>query len=374
MAYEVINPRLILKRFTDMKLLRKFWEQYFPDKELNWKYSRDELVNILAIPPTDADEDQRLAYINTLYSFDIIFNKAISLKGLKLQLTHLKIKLDASIENSQKTIADIVLWVYLKYPEKWQQLVLSYEIKSIAKWSRYNLEAIRDEIPMATSIQTFIGNLKHVLKMDKLAEDSATYEIFKYDPTTTAYVIVLNNAYFDESTTSLEVFLKNKLFFLHDEDTNQLILYSSRMEKDIGFFAKIFARDILNSRPIITPTPEYNLNIFKAMNLELEGAEFGIELAFVSELRIDFIGVQGASIKFTNKYRSVYETIRSKFSESLFELVEIRKAGLHIQMKDKNGNLREFDIYINDKGSNIYELPPEVYAPINALLKKYRII
>ncbi len=374
MAYEVINPRLILKRFTDMKLLRKFWEQYFPDKELNWKYSRDELVNILAIPPTDADEDQRLAYINTLYSFDIIFNKAISLKGLKLQLTHLKIKLDASIENSQKTIADIVLWVYLKYPEKWQQLVLSYEIKSIAKWSRYNLEAIRDEIPMATSIQTFIGNLKHVLKMDKLAEDSATYEIFKYDPTTTAYVIVLNNAYFDESTTSLEVFLKNKLFFLHDEDTNQLMLYSSRMEKDIGYFAKIFARDILNSRPIVTPTPEYNLNIFKTMNLQLDGAEFGIDFAFVSELRIDFIGVQGASIKFTNKYRSIYETIRSKFSESLFELVEIRKAGLHIQMKDKNGNLREFDIYINDKGSNIYELPPEVYAPINALLKKYRII
>lgn len=374
MAYEVINPRLILKRFTDIKLLRRFWEQYFPDKELNWKYSRDELVNILAIPPTDADEDQRLAYINTLYSFDIIFNKAISLKGLKLQLTHLKIKLDASIENSQKTIADIVLWVYLKYPEKWQQLVLSYEIKSIAKWSRYNLEAIRDEIPMATSIQTFIGNLKHVLKMDKLAEDSATYEIFKYDPTTTAYVIVLNNAYFDESTTSLEVFLKNKLFFLHDEDTNQLMLYSSRMEKDIGYFAKIFARDILNSRPIITPTPEYNLNIFKTMNLQLDGAEFGIDFAFVSELRIDFIGVQGASIKFTNKYRSIYETIRSKFSESLFELVEIRKAGLHIQMKDKNGNLREFDIYINDKGSNIYELPPEVYAPINALLKKYRII
>lgn len=374
MAYEVINPRLILKRFTDMRLLRKFWEQYFPDKELNWKYSRDELVNILAVPPTDADEAQRIAYINTLYSFDIIFNKAISLKGLKLQLTHLKIKLDASIENSQKTIADIVLWVYLKYPDKWQQLVLSYEIKSIAKWSRYNLEVIRDEIPMATSIQTFIGNLKHVLKMDKLADDSATYEIFKYDPTTTAYVIVLNNAYFDESTSSLEVFLKNKLFFLHDEDTNQLMLYSSRLEKDIGYFAKIFARDILNSRPIVTPTPEYNLNIFKAINLELEGAEFGIELAFVSELRIDFIGVQGASIKFTNKYRSVYETIRSNFSESLFDLVEIRKAGLHIQMKDKNDNLREFDIYINDKGSNIYELPPEVYAPINALLKKYRII
>ena len=60
MAYEVINPRLILKRFTDIKLLRRFWEQYFPEKELNWKYSRDELVNILAIPPTDADEAQRL--------------------------------------------------------------------------------------------------------------------------------------------------------------------------------------------------------------------------------------------------------------------------------------------------------------------------
>lgn len=374
MAYEVINPRLILKRFTDIKLLRRFWEQYFPEKELNWKYSRDELVNILAIPPTDADEAQRLAYINTLYSFDIIFNKAISLKGLKQQLNHLKIRLDSNIENAQKTIADIVLWVYLKYPEKWEQLVLSYEIKSIAKWSRYNLEEIRDEIPMRSSIQSFIANLKHVLKMDKLAEDSASYQIFKYDHTTTAYVIVLNNAYFDESSSSLEVFLKNKLFFLHDEDTNQLMLYSSRMEKDIGYFAKIFARDILNSRPIITPTPQYNLNVFRTMNLELDGKEFGIELAFVSELRIDFIGVQGASIKFTNKYRSVYETIRSKFAESLFELVEIRKAGLHIQMKDKNGNLREFDIYINDKGSNIYELAPEVYAPINALLKKYRII
>lgn len=374
MAYEVINPRLILKRFTDIKLLKKFWEQFFPNKELNWKHSRDELVDILAIPPNESPEEQRIAYINTLYSFDIIFNRAISLKGLKSQFTHLKIKLDSSIESSQKTIADIVLWVYLKYPEKWEQLVLSYEIKSISKWARYNLEEIHDEIPMATSIATFIGNLKHVLRMDKLAEDSATYEIFKYDPTTTAYVIVLNNAYFDESTSSLEVFLKNKLFFLHDEDTNQLMLYSSRMEKDIGYFAKIFARDILNSRPIITPTPVYNLNTFKTTNLQLEGNEFGIELAFVSELRIDFIGVQGASIKFTNKYRSVYETIRSKFSENLFDLVEIRKAGLHIQMRDKNENLREFDIYISDKGSNIYELPPDVYAPINALLKKYRII
>jgi hypothetical protein len=157
MAYEVINPRLILKRFTDIKLLRRFWEQYFPEKKLNWKYSRDELVNILAIPPTDAVEAQRLAYINTLYSFDIIFNKAISLKGLKQQLNHLKIRLDSNIENAQKTIADIVLWVYLKYPEKWEQLVLSYEIKSIAKWSRYNLEEIRDEIPMSSSIQSFIA-------------------------------------------------------------------------------------------------------------------------------------------------------------------------------------------------------------------------
>lgn len=374
MAYEVINPRLILKRFTDMKLLRRFWEQYFPDKELNWKYSRDELVNILAIPPAEANEQTRLQYINTLYSFDIIFNKAISLKGLKLQLTHLKIKLDATVENSQKTIADIVLWVYLKYPEKWDKLVLSYEIKSISKWSRYNLEAIRDEIPMATTMDTFIGNLKHVLKMDKLSTDAATCEVFRYDPTTVAYVILINNAYFEESTSSLDVFLKNKLFFLHDEDTNQLMLYSSRMEKDISYFAKIFARDILNSRPIITPTPQYNLNVFRTMNLELDGKEFGIELAFVSELRIDFIGVQGASIKFTNKYRSIYETIRSKLNESLFDFVEIRKAGLHIQIKDKNENLREFDIYISDRGSNIYELPPDVYAPINALLNKYKII
>lgn len=374
MAYEAINPRLILKRFTDMKLLRKFWEQYFPGKELNWKHSRDELVNILAVPPPEATEEARLTYINTLYSFDTIFNKAISLKGLKLQFSHLKIKLDPNIENSQKTIADIVLWVYLKYPEKWQQLVLSYEIKSISKWYRYNLESIKDEIPMATTMQTFLGNLKHVLRMDKLAQDSATFEVFKFDATITAYVIVLNNAFFDQNSSSIELFLKNKLFFLHDEDTNQLMLYSTRMEKDIGYFAKIFARDILNSRPLITPTPEYNMSIFKALNLELDGEEFGIELAFVSELRIDFIGVQGASIKFTNKYRSVYETIRSKFTSSLFDLVEIRKAGLHIQMRDKNDNLREFDIYVSDKGSNIYELPPDVYAPINSLLNKYKII
>ena len=141
------------------------------------------------------------------------------------------------------------------------------------------------------------------------------------------------------------------------------------------FNGRLFAiKPILTKSSILFKLLTSLPNIFKTTNLELEGPEFGIELAFVTELRFDFIGVQGASIKFSNKYRSIYETIRSKFSENLFDMVEIRKVGLHIQMKDKNGNLREFDIYINDKGSNIYELPPDVYSPINALLKKYRII
>ena len=371
MANDAITPRLILKRFTDFKLLKKLWEQFFPEKELNWKQSREELLNTLSLPPIETDEKFRIAYINTLRSFDTIFNKAISLKGLKQQLHHLKIKLDSSVESSQRTIADIILWVYFKYPEKWNKLVLSYEIKSTPKWSRYNLEAIVDEIPMPNTIKAFVANLKHILKLDALGEDAISYEVFKYDSTTTAYVFILNSSCLDSDIAPL---VKNKIFFLHDEDTNQLMLYSSKLEKDISFFAKIFARDMLASRPTITPTPIYNLNIFKTTNLELEGPEFGIELAFVTELRFDFIGVQGASIKFSNKYRSIYETIRSKFSENLFDMVEIRKVGLHIQMKDKNGNLREFDIYINDKGSNIYELPPDVYSPINALLKKYRII